>query len=222
MRSRIAHNFTPPKLWMCTSNAIAYLVSLFISASIAFNSCCTFSCDTPQIRTVLSTEPLARYRPSGDQLTELTAYLCPRSVTMHLKSRFASQMRTVSSADPLAKNRPSGDQLTDLTHLACPLSVAMHLKSCLSSQIRTVLSCDPLAKYRPSGDQLTEPTSSLCPRSVAIHLKPCFASQIPTSRWAIVVWMRSMRYGGAYAMLLDKSVFHTLQCFKNGCRYTSI
>ena len=77
---------------------------------------------TPHIITVLSSEPLAKYFPSGLQLTEVTVSESPFKF-LSLSPLFASHIIMIPSFEPLAKYFPSGLQQTEPTPYECPSKV---------------------------------------------------------------------------------------------------
>src|SRR5947207_7892908 len=86
---------------------------------------CSVPVSASQIRTVLSCEPDASRRPSGEKATDETDDVWPCSVACSVPVS-ASQIRTVLSYEPDASRRPSGEKATDQTDDVWPCSVCKH------------------------------------------------------------------------------------------------
>jgi len=77
---------------------------------------------TLKIFAVRSQEPVARYLPHGEKLTDLTPLVWPLSVfTSALRSTL--KIFAVLSPEPVARYLPHGEKHTDVTLLVWPLSV---------------------------------------------------------------------------------------------------
>src|SRR5262249_1712672 len=112
-------------------------------------------------RTVWSSEPLARVRPSGLYATEQTLFVCPWSLAM-ASPVATSHSHTIRSSEPeaLASVVPSGLRATEATS-DCKRRVALGCPV-LTSHNRTVLSREALARVVPSGLNATAFTISPC------------------------------------------------------------
>ena len=105
----------------------------------------------PHTPIVLSSDPEAKYSPSGENTTLQTQLECPLRVLMSYP--LYTLHTPISIKDPEAKYSPSGENTTLLTELECPLKVLMSypLKSIFffSSSLKYSLSAAPPKLYRP-------------------------------------------------------------------------
>src|SRR5690349_13029021 len=100
--------------------------------------------------------------PSGDQATELTAFVRASPSTMPVCVSGSSDTRSVSHTStrrlskPEANALPSGDQATDLT--SSSLRRVCNSSPVVGFHNRTVKSLEPEANISPLGDQATDLT----------------------------------------------------------------
>ncbi len=83
---------------------------------------------------VSSSEPEARYFPSGLNRTEVTSFVWPLNVLM-FSPVLASQSLIVSSSDPEAIYFPFGLNLTEVISSLCPFKVLISLPEVISQTL---------------------------------------------------------------------------------------
>src|SRR5258705_420570 len=123
------------------------------------------------IRTELSSEPETIWLPSGENATEITDPVCPRS-SLSCSPVFPSHTRTETI------RWPSGENATDKTDPLRPCS-SLSNPPVFASHSRTEVSEEPEIIWWPSGENATERTGSVCPRS-SLSCSPVFPSHTRT------------------------------------------
>ena len=117
---------------------------------------------------VPSTDPEANSVPSGLQVAQVTASVCPNNVIVH-RPVLSCQTLIDLSNDADNTIRPHGLNSTQLTRLECALLRRVSHLAVFADQILTSQSHEPEARWAPSGLQLTAATPDLDPHETYIH-----------------------------------------------------